>query len=387
MALTHYLSAEQARIDDVRVLFSGGGSDELFGGYERYMRAHNLNSDLLSSILKLYEQDLYRDDVVTMNNGIELRLPYLDKAVVSYGLRIPSKYKIADGRNKIIVRDIARDLGIDISLSERKKRAAQYGSRMDQAIEKLAKKKGFKNKNEYLSQFLTLSKPRVATLWSSGKDSAFATYLMKSRNYEIACLVTIKSMNPDSFLYHTSNIHMVELQSEAMHVPLILQESKGEEEHEIKDLVSALSRAKKEHHIEGVVTGAISSQYQRDRIEKACDTLGLKIYSPLWQMRQEEELRQILLHGFSLVLTHVAAEGLDDRWLSKIIKIEDIEKLKLLEKKYGVNIAGEGGEYESLVLDCPLFDKRIELKKVHVERTGKHSARLVIDSASLQDKP
>ena len=83
------------------VVFSSG-ADEIFGGYERFTRATQLNSDCYSALLKMYERDLYRDDVVSMEHSIELRVPYLDKALVDYILKVPPMYKIYNGRREKI---------------------------------------------------------------------------------------------------------------------------------------------------------------------------------------------------------------------------------------------------------------------------------------------
>ena len=117
--------------------------------------------------------------------------------------------------------------------------------------------------------------------------------------------------------------------------------------------------AKEKYKLGGIVSGALFSTYQRDRIEKICDRLGLKIFSPLWHKPQEEEMKELLANGFQFVLSAVAADGLDKKWLNRIITLDDVEKLKKLHEKNKIGIAGEGGDFESIVLDCPLFKKKI----------------------------
>src|SRR3989338_3015626 len=203
---------------------------------------------------------------------------------------------------------------------------------------------------------------RLGALLSSGKDSLFAAYTMKKQNYDISCAIAIKSKNPDSFMFHTPNIDLVKLQCESMGIPLVMVETEGEKEEELEDLQKALMDAKERHGIEGVVSGALFSNYQRERIEKVADSLGLKLFSPLWHMDQESEVRQLLREGFDIIFVKVAAEGLDSSWLGGGINEKEVDKLVALHKKFGINIAGEGGEYESLVLDCPMFGKRINIK-------------------------
>jgi asparagine synthase (glutamine-hydrolysing) len=209
---------------------------------------------------------------------------------------------------------------------------------------------------------------------------------MQKNNYDIACLVTIKSKNKDSYMYHTPNIEMAEMQAKAIGLPILTYETEGEKEKELIDLEKALLEAKKRYNLGGVVTGALYSNYQRERIEKICDKLGLKVFSPLWHADQELELREIIRNGFKVIMTAVAAEGLTKEWLGKELDEKDVDKLVLLNKKYKINIAGEGGEYESLVLDGPNFVKRIIIEKNSIFEEDKNTAKFKIEKARLEEK-
>jgi len=377
VALPFYLCCEEAKKDGIKLIFSGLGSEEIFAGYERHKKSENVNEECYLGLLKIYERDLYRDNVVTMANSIELRTPFLDRNLVDYALKIPSEYKLNKEQNKLILRDAAKIIGVPPEFAERKKRAAQYGSRFDKAIEKLAAIKKFRTKSEYLDTFCKKPNLKLGVLFSSGKDSTYAAYLMKKQNYDISCLITIKSKNPESFMFHTPMVEIAELQAEAMNIPIILRETEGEKEAELKDLEDAIKEAKEKYKIDGIVTGALFSDYQRSRIEKICEKLGLKVFSPLWHMDQEKEMREIIDSGFEIVMTAVAAEGLDKKWLMKPLSHKDIDRLVELNKKYKINIAGEGGEFETLVLNCPLFNKRINIKNYEIIE-GKNSARVII---------
>ncbi len=386
VALPLYVACEMARKDGCKVIFSGLGSEEIFAGYERHKHAANINQECVSGLLKMYERDLYRDDVVTMHNGVELRLPFLDTKLVSYALKIPEKYKIRGEFGKFIFREIAQDSGMPAMFAFRKKTAAQYGSRFDHALSKLAKQGKYPSKSAFLRPFYPSANLRVGVLFSGGKDSTYAAYIMHRQNYQLACLITIRSHNPDSFMFHTPGVELTTLQAEAMEIPQLIYETEGEKEVELKDLEEALSNAKRQFHIDGIVTGAIFSTYQRDRIEHVCDKVGLKIFSPLWHKPQSEEMRELLDWGFRFIFTSIAAEGLDKSWLNTIVTEHELRKLEHLHQKYGLNVAGEGGETESLVLDCPLFHQKIEIQEAQVERTSSHAARLIIREARLRPK-
>lgn len=225
---------------------------------------------------------------------------------------------------------------------------------------------------------------RLGALFSSGKDSSYALYLMQKQGYEIKCLITIKSKNPDSFMFHTPNIEMTKLQAEAMELPLLEQTTEGKKEAEVRDLEKALEKAKEKYKIGGVVTGALFSDYQRTRIEKVCDKINLKVFSPLWHKDQEKEVREIIDQGFKFIITKISAEGLDESWLGRIIDHKDVDKLVGLNKKIGFNIALEGGEAESLVIDCPMFKSKIIIKKAEKIMENKYTGIYNIIEAKLE---
>ena len=385
VALPFYLASEMAKEDGCKVIFSGLGSEEIFAGYERHKNSQNINKECVSGLLKMYERDLYRDDVITMENNVELRLPFLDKELTNYALKIPTKYKIKGNVTKLILREIALNKEIEEEFSFRKKTAAQYGSKFDHALGKLAKKNN-QSKSGYLKQFYPTHNLKLGILFSSGKDSTSAALIMKKQNYDLTCLINLKSKNPDSYMFQSAGTELVELQAEAMEIPILIQETDGEKEHELKDLDLAIKKAKEKYKLGGIVTGALFSNYQRDRIEKICDKLGLKIFSPLWHKPQETHMREVINNGIKAIITAIAADGLDKSWLGREINQELLNELKKLYETNKIQFAGEGGEFESLVLNCPLFKKKINIIKSKKEMDTKYSGRLIIEEAELKEK-
>jgi len=218
---------------------------------------------------------------------------------------------------------------------------------------------------------------KLAALVSGGKDSILA--LIEARKeHEISVIVAIKSENPDSYMYHVANVELVKLQAESMDIPLIFRESEGVKEEELNDLREALIEAKG-LGIEGVVSGAIFSNYQKDRISKICDDLELKSLTPLWNKKPRDMWKQMIDDNWEVILTVVAAEGLDKEWLGKKIDKELLDKLLNI---HDISSVGEGGEFESLVLNCPLFKKKIEI--IESEKTWDGSrGELIVKKAKL----
>ncbi len=197
---------------------------------------------------------------------------------------------------------------------------------------------------------------KLAALISGGKDSSFAIYKAMQEGHEVTDLVTIKPEYEDSYMFHSANIHLTELISQACGIPLTVETSKGEKEKELDDLKRALKRVK----VEGVVAGAIESEYQASRVRHICEQLGLALYAPLWHKDPESLLREMIA-CMDIRMVKVAAAGMDESWLGRRFDERLIEDLKALHKKYRIHIAGEGGEYETLVLDAPYYRKRINL--------------------------
>jgi ABC transporter with metal-binding/Fe-S-binding domain ATP-binding protein len=225
----------------------------------------------------------------------------------------------------------------------------------------------------------------LATLFSGGKDSAYVMYMAMNDGHEINCLISIESENPESYMYHVPNINLTLMQAEAMGLPIIYRVTKGVKEEELKDLEVALSEAIQEYNIEGVVSGAIYSNYQRKRIDDICKKLELESLVPLWKRKPKLLLEEMVQAGFKVIISAVAAGGLGPEWLGKEIDNEVIIELSDLHNTCYVCTAGEGGEFETLVLDAPFFKKRIKIINVEKSWDGL-SGQYIVKEALLEDK-
>lgn len=203
---------------------------------------------------------------------------------------------------------------------------------------------------------------KCGVLFSGGKDSTYAAYLAKKQGYDLSCLISIISKNPDSYMFHTPSILKVKKQAEVMNLPIVIQETEGKKEDELIDLENAIAEAKSKYKIEGVVTGAVESAYQASRIQKICDNLNLECFNPVWQKDQIELLHNLIENKFKMIITGVFAYPLDETWLGREINEKFIEEIENLYNRYKINPAGEGGEYETFVLNCPLFTKELKIK-------------------------
>jgi asparagine synthase (glutamine-hydrolysing) len=207
---------------------------------------------------------------------------------------------------------------------------------------------------------------------------------LAGKSHEIRVIVTIKSLNPESYMYHVPNIDLVKLQAKAMRLPLIFKQSMGKKEEELIDLKEALSEAKSQYGIEGVVSGAIFSNYQKGRIDGICNELGLESVAPLWKRNPKELWNEMFEAGFEVIISAVAAYGLTEEWLGRYVDRNAFDTLCDLHGTCYVCTGGEGGEFETLVVYCPLFGERVIVKKsrkVWDEKTM--SGQLIIEKAYL----
>ena len=224
---------------------------------------------------------------------------------------------------------------------------------------------------------------RVAVLFSGGKDSTYATWIVQHQAWEIVSLVTVRPPHADSLMFHHPGIEWTSLQAKALGLNHVLVDQTSD--NLLAALELELAALKSESAINGVVTGAVASDYQKTRFDRLCDSLGLKSYSPLWHKNPNLLVSDLKNGGFRILLSAVAANGLDEKWLGVDITEERWKRLEGLSRRHGFHLAGEGGEYESFVLDAPHFRRKIIIEKTRTEWDGQRG-RLVIERASLGDK-
>ncbi|EZQ03215.1 ATP-binding protein [Candidatus Acidianus copahuensis] len=203
---------------------------------------------------------------------------------------------------------------------------------------------------------------KICSMFSGGKDSTYALHWAIFKGFNVECLITIIPMKEDSWMFQYPNVEFTIYQAKVLGIPIISQKSTGEKGEEINDLRKAFVKAKEEKNIDGIVTGAILSDYQRLNINLIAEELGLKVYSPLWRKDQENYLREIVTEGFRFLIISTSAYGFPANLVGKEINEEDTEKIIRAAKKYGFNPALEGGEAETFVVNAPLFKRKLNVE-------------------------
>jgi len=199
----------------------------------------------------------------------------------------------------------------------------------------------------------------VVALFSGGKDSVYATHYAQQQGYDVVCLLSVLSKNKESYMFHTPNIERCPEQAQSMGLKLYELETEGIKEKEVGDLMVMLEALKEMEGIEGVVSGALASEYQKTRIERVCYELGLASIAPLWHVNPETYINFLINEGFDVRIAGVFADGLDKSWIGKKLDEVTLQKLKELHKKFGIHVGFEGGEAETTVVYGPGFKERL----------------------------
>ncbi|NXN39920.1 DPH6 ligase, partial [Rhinoptilus africanus] len=219
---------------------------------------------------------------------------------------------------------------------------------------------------------------------SGGKDSCYNMMQCVAAGHQIVALANLRPAENtgqtdelDSYMYQTVGHHAIDLYADALDLPLYRGFIKGTsvntgkvyttcQEDEVEDLYHLMKLVKDKEGVEGVSVGAILSDYQRVRVEDVCRRLDLQPLAYLWHRNQEILLKEMISSNIQAIIIKVAAFGLDpDKHLGKTL--DEMEPYLLeLSEKYGVHVCGEGGEYETFTLDCPLFKKKIVVDSAEV---------------------
>ncbi len=196
---------------------------------------------------------------------------------------------------------------------------------------------------------------------SGGKDSTLAHHHALEQGFTPVAGIVITPQDPESHMFHVPNLDIAQAHIQALNLEPIQITAPHGQETELEALTEAFQQAAA-HDVETIVTGAVASEYQRTRIEHAAHNAGLKTHTPLWHKPPSELLHELTHAGYDVRFTHVAAHGLTQDWLGQPLTPERRGTLLALENTHGVHPIGEGGEYETVVLDAPTFNQRIHVQ-------------------------
>ena len=229
---------------------------------------------------------------------------------------------------------------------------------------------------------------RLAALYSGGKDSTFSIFKAKQMGHEIVCLISIRPISDESLLFHYPNVWITDLLANAMQMPMSsFKVDKASKESEVKALEEAIISAKSLYGIDGIIHGAISSKFQNQLFKTICDNHRLHMIAPLWNSQAGPYLNELFSEEFHIIFVSVSAMGLEKCWLGKTFDRYSLVKLEFLSKKFGFNLLLEGGEAETLVIDCPLFrTKRVNIDRARIHWDGQRGIFEILEASLVPKK-
>jgi diphthine-ammonia ligase len=217
----------------------------------------------------------------------------------------------------------------------------------------------------------------TTALVSGGKDSVYSAYLAETQGLTVDELLTIAPDDPDSFLFHTPNVGLVRWIAAAWgkRHRIVPVHGTGEEV-ETAALRSALAESSGP-----VVAGAIASAYQWSRLERLTFELGRPLYVPLWGKDAGRVVREEISAGLDIRVVQVAADPLGPEWVGRRLDLAALAELERISANVRpIQVAGEGGEYETLVVDAPFYRAPVVLEGERVERRGGATRMTIVDA-------
>lgn len=199
---------------------------------------------------------------------------------------------------------------------------------------------------------------KVGVMFSGGKDSTMALYEAMKKGWNVKALIAVKPKNTEAYLWHYPTVEWTKLSAKSLGIPLHFVRSEGiGPENETKELEEVI----KNLDVDALLLGGIGLQKtQINTIRKLAERYDKKVIVPHADMDHFELMRQAVMEGFDIRITNVATDGLGEEWLGRKLDLPVLDELQRLSKKHGFHEGGEGGYYDSFVVDGPIFKNKIE---------------------------
>ena len=199
----------------------------------------------------------------------------------------------------------------------------------------------------------------VAIMYSGGKDSTLAIEYALNKGYNIKYLLSVKPNRTDCYLFHFATVEHTKELADILGLKHILINCDAADPVKEAELVKNV--VLKEDKVNGLILGGIGLQLtQLGSLQKALMPYNIEVYAAHAGSDHETLFREMLDKGYEILISQVASDGLI-KWLGKTITKENFEDLKKDSIKYGFHLGFEGGFADSLVIDGPIFNKKLEI--------------------------
>ncbi|MHB1260779.1 MAG: diphthine--ammonia ligase [Thermoplasmatota archaeon] len=209
---------------------------------------------------------------------------------------------------------------------------------------------------------------RVLALLSGGKDSVCVIETARGFGWDVAAALVLRPAQDDAWMFHTPNLDAVRGVAQCLGLPLIEADVRTGKAEEVEDLERAIAAAKQDLGLDGVISGALASEYQRTRLDAIGHRLGLKSFAPLWHKEPRAYVDSLVAAGWDIRFSRTAADGVPAAWAGQ--RLDAAKVAAMAAHRARPHVAGEGGEYETLVLDCPAYSRRLVVEESSVEESA-----------------
>jgi diphthine-ammonia ligase len=203
--------------------------------------------------------------------------------------------------------------------------------------------------------------------WSGGKDCCQAAYRAVQQGFQIACLLNMITNDKRRSCSHGLSTRWIKLQAEALGLPLVQQPTTSANYEAV--FTSNLKKLKSEGVSYGIF-GDIDFEAHLEWITRVCSGVGVMPVLPLWQQHQEDVANNFINLGFEAIVIATRADLMGEEWLGRIYDTRFLKELSVYDDE--ISPCGEAGEFHTLVVDGPLFKKRIEIKSSEKEKRTNH---------------
>jgi len=201
---------------------------------------------------------------------------------------------------------------------------------------------------------------QVFASWSGGKDSCLACYRAIDSGLKVRYLANTITEDGKRSRSHGLPAKVIQVQSEAVGIPLVQRRTTWDNyEVEFKSML----RTFKQEGVNGGVFGDIDFVEHWQWVERVCREVDITPHLPLWGESQDKILRDFIDLGFEAIVVATKADLLGEEWLGQRVDLDFIRHLEELKETKDITPCGEAGEYHTLVIDGPLFKKRMEILK------------------------
>ena len=227
----------------------------------------------------------------------------------------------------------------------------------------------------------------IAILYSGGKDSTFAVQYAKNKGWNIKYLISVKPTRKDCFLFHYATVEQTKDIAKMLEIPHFYVKCKVSDPVKEANIVNEIVESnQKKLKVDAVVLGGTGLQEtQLKSIQNALRPLKVDAFASHAGEEHDLVMEEMLNKGYEIMITQIASDGLKD-WLGKKITKESFSQLKKDSVKYGFHIGFEGGYADTLVLDCPLFSKKLIVEDMSIIYEDDFCGHVVINKYRMESK-